>query len=279
MAHPHHASAEHQHHHGDLAELLDLDAEALGGHLDEVTAFVAAHADRPVRHIVDLGAGTGTGTYALLRRFPDATATAVDATADMLHRIEAKAGADRDRLRTVVADLDHDWPDTGPADLIWASSSLHHMADLPRVWAGVRATLAPGGVLAVIEMDSFPRFLPDDLRPLEDRAHVLRDEEHAAVMPNRGGDWAALLRDGGFTVRAEHAFEIEVAAPLPGPALRYARMSLNRLRNAVADRLDDADRAAFAALLDSDDGPEHLSRRGDLTLRNIRRVWISSPES
>ncbi|GII59230.1 hypothetical protein Pth03_76190 [Planotetraspora thailandica] len=33
-----------------------------------------------------------------------------------------------DRIRTIQADLDQTWPALGPADLVWASASLHHMA-------------------------------------------------------------------------------------------------------------------------------------------------------
>jgi hypothetical protein len=34
-----------------------------------------------------------------------------------------------DRIRTIEADLDQTWPDLGPTDVIWAASSMHHMAD------------------------------------------------------------------------------------------------------------------------------------------------------
>ena len=37
------------------------------------------------------------------------------------------------------------WPDLGPADLVWASASMHHMADPDRTLARVRDTLRPGG--------------------------------------------------------------------------------------------------------------------------------------
>src|ERR1039458_7185218 len=82
------------HHHGAdetgesaLAELVDLDAEVLHSYLSEVTGWICALAgDRPPLRIIDLGSGTGTGTFALLERFPAADAIALDLSAEMLRR-------------------------------------------------------------------------------------------------------------------------------------------------------------------------------------------------
>lgn len=65
---------------GDLqtqtpAEILDLDAAVLADHTADITAWLPLPVD-PQR-IVDLGCGTGTGTFALLDRFPGAHVTAV----------------------------------------------------------------------------------------------------------------------------------------------------------------------------------------------------------
>ena len=85
-----------------------------------------------------------------------------------------------DRVRAIQADLDAAWPAIDTVDLVWASSSLHHMADPDRVLTEVFAAIRPGGLLVVAELDSFPRFLPDDLglgRPgLEARCHAVLAE-------------------------------------------------------------------------------------------------------
>ncbi|MCW2584192.1 MAG: methyltransferase type 11, partial [Klenkia sp.] len=176
MTSPAHAHGPAQ---GGLAELLDLDAEVLGDHLDDVLGRVAAAVgDRPVRTVLDLGAGTGTGTFALLERFPDARVVALDVDPAMLDHLAARAGERGvgGRVRGVQADLDGDWPDVGDVDLVWAASSLHHVADPDRALGRMRDALAPGGLLALTEMDSFPRFLPDDVgvgEPgLEARCHA-----------------------------------------------------------------------------------------------------------
>ena len=163
-----------------MAELLELDAEVLQSHLSDVTEWLQDQgAGLHSRQILDLGGGTGTGTFALLQRFGEADVTALDMSAYLLDQLRDKARVlgVAGRVRTVQADLDTAWPAIGPVDLVWASSSLHHMADPDRVLTQVLGALRPGGLLAVLEMDSFPRFLPDDLglgRP---------GSKHAAMPP------------------------------------------------------------------------------------------------
>ncbi|RSM43717.1 SAM-dependent methyltransferase [Actinoplanes sp. ATCC 53533] len=282
---PNHAHAQpahgHQHGHRDddtaLAELVDLDAEVLSAHLGAVMGLLHSAADGPVRHIVDLGSGTGTGAFALLRRFAGAEVVAVDAAATMLDRVRAKA-ADlglRDAVRTVRADLDESWPALGPADLVWAAASLHHMADPDRVLAGVFGTIRPGGLLAVAELDSFPRFLSGDLGDgLEARCHAVLAEARARDLPHIGDDWAARVRRAGFAVEQDRTFTIDLVPPLPAATGRYARACLLRARTGLQGRISDADLAALDALLD-DDGPESIVRRDDLRVRTTRTLLLA----
>ncbi len=108
----------HHHHAGGddeavLAELLDLDAEVLQAYLSAVVERVHELAGTgPVRRILDLGSGTGTGTFALARRFPGAEVIAVDQSAGMLARLRSKAADSglADRVQTMEADLDGAWP-------------------------------------------------------------------------------------------------------------------------------------------------------------------------
>lgn len=153
----------HTHSHGrhGEADILDLDAQVLAGHITALTGWLPVQA--PPRRIVDLGCGTGTGTFALLDRFPEAHITAVDTSAAHLQRLREKAcarGAEG-RVRTVQADLDAtDWPDLGAPDLVWASASMHHMADPDRALKAVHDLLAPGGLFAVVELSGFPASCP-----------------------------------------------------------------------------------------------------------------------
>ncbi|MDO4028909.1 class I SAM-dependent methyltransferase [Clavibacter michiganensis] len=280
MTHMHHA-------HGpadpSLARMLDLDARILHGHQRELTAWVRRLArDTAGRVVVDLGAGTGTGTVALAWRFDRAEVHAVDASAAMLDRVTERAVVDglADRIRTVHADLDADWPALPPADLVWASLVLHEVADPAGLLARVHDGLAPGGLLAVVEMDGPPRFLPDRLDPALGRPGLADRLDGAVTHGGTGGpshpDWAPWLRDAGlvdvatrvFRVDPDPADTIAAAATLP-----YARAWLARLRDRAADRLDAGDRAALHALLD-DDGPHALARIPGVALRGTRTAYV-----
>jgi SAM-dependent methyltransferase len=279
----------HQHHHdqhppaagdgaADLAEIIDLDAEVLHSYLSEVISWVhELAAPRPPRRILDLGCGTGTGALALARRFEGAEVIAVDRSAPLLDRLRAKARDLRldGRIQTIQADLGAGWPATGPAGLVWASSSMHHMPDPDHVLAGVFAALQPGGLLAVAEMDSFPRFLPEDAASgLEARCHAALAESRAHELPYLGSDWGPRLRQAGFAVEAGRVFAIDLEPPLPDAAGRYARACLLRLRSGLDGRLSAADLATFGTLLDGD-GPGSILQRDDLTVRTTRTVWAA----
>ncbi|MEV5610921.1 methyltransferase [Streptomyces sp. NPDC052225] len=263
----------------DQAEILDLDAQVLAEHTAAVIDRLPLRA--APRHIVDLGCGTGAGTFALLERFPDAHVTAVDASAVHLQRLREKAcarGLD-DRVRTVQADLDAPGlPDLGSPDLVWASASLHHLADPGRALRAVRELLLTDGLLAVVELAGFPRFLPatapEDRPGLEERCHAASDHRHAHHLPHRGADWGPMLTDAGFTVEDEHTVTVHIEGARNTAVGAYALSGLRRLRSGVADALAPEDLAALDRLLDTE-GPDSLLRRDDLAVRTERTVWAA----
>ncbi|MGI5450963.1 class I SAM-dependent methyltransferase [Streptomyces sp. CA-243310] len=285
--HEHHQDHDHDHDH-DQAEILDLDANVLTEHLASITAWLPVTA--PPRHIVDLGCGTGAGTLALLERFPGARVTAVDASDGHLRRLreKARAGGVEGRVHTVLADLDTHWPDlgspdpsrTGPdlPDLVWASASLHHMADPRRTLRQVHDGLAPGGLFAVVELAGFPRFLPADApeeRPgLEERLHTVSDRRHGNRLPHRGADWGPLLAAAGFDVEAERTITVKVDASPSNEVGQYALSGLRRVRAAVIDDLSPEDIAALDRLLDTT-GTHGILHRTDLAVRTRRTVWAA----
>jgi SAM-dependent methyltransferase len=262
----------------DIAALLDLDAEVLHSYLSEVIDLVhQLAADGPGRRILDLGSGTGTGAVALAQRFEGSDVIALDISAPLLDRLRDKARDHgvADRVRAVQADLDAAWPPIDPVDLVWASMSLHHLADPDRVLRDVFATIRPGGLLAVAEMDSFPRFLPDDAgRDLETRCHAALAEGLAGELPDLGSDWGSRLHQAGFAVEAERTFVIDLTPPLPAATGRYAQASLRRIRSGVDGLMSADDLAMLDALIDSD-GAEGVLRRDDLTVRAVRTVWMA----
>ncbi|MCA2213932.1 class I SAM-dependent methyltransferase [Jidongwangia harbinensis] len=257
--------------HSHLAEMLDLDAEVLQEYHRDVLSWVGSLTPARPR-IVDLGAGTGTGTLALIRQLPDAEVVAVDVSEQMLEHLRHRAGdaGVADRIRTVQADLDQPWPDLGPADLIWASASLHHMVDPGDALAQARATLRPGGLVVVTELDSFPRFLPDPAgAALEERCHAVMAELRAEAGLHMHEDWSARLTAAGLTVEAEQRFDIALQPPLPPAAGRYAHVTLHRMRERLDDRLGAGDLAALDAVTAG------IADRDDLTVRATRTVWLA----
>ncbi|MCX4681036.1 class I SAM-dependent methyltransferase [Streptomyces sp. NBC_01433] len=256
-----------------MAEMLELDAEVLGTYLSELTAWLDELTDREPRRIVDLGSGTGTGAIALARRFARADVTAVDLSPQMLHRLTKKASALglADRVIGVQADLNDGWPTLDTCDLVWAAASLHHMADPDHVLAGAFDALRPGGLLALTEMDFFPRFLPDDIGV---GSPGLEARIHAALSPGPAVDWTDHLARTGFALEARRPFTIDLPAPLPTAAARYAQVCLRKLRSHLDEQLPAEDLAALDAVLDSE-GPHSVLRREDLTVRTTRTTWAA----
>ncbi|WP_410809262.1 class I SAM-dependent methyltransferase [Micromonospora sp. 067-2] len=279
---PHHGPAHgrHQEHGTDgQAEILDLDAEVVAEHTASITAWLPLTTSP--RQIVDLGCGTGAGTFALLDRFPDSHVTAVDASAEHLQRLRTKACAlgVQERVSRVQVDLDEaTWPDLGAPDLVWASASLHHLADPDRVLRAVHDLLPPGGLFAVVELAGFPRFLPDSApedRPgLEERCHAAADRFAAERMPHRGADWGPMLTAAGFTIEGERAITVTIEGSRSEAIGRYALGGLQRIRGAVAETLSPEDLAALDQLLDRG-SPHSILRRDDLTMRTERTVWAA----
>jgi SAM-dependent methyltransferase len=257
--------------HPDLAEILDLDADVLHEYHREVMTWVVSLLPRRPR-IIDLGAGTGTAALALARQVPDADVVAVDVSESMLEHLGRQArllGVDG-RVRTVQADLDQPWPALGPADLVWAAASLHHMADPGHALAQAFATLRPGGLLAVTELGSFPRFLPDPAgAALEERCHAALAQARTEAGMHMDEDWGARLAEAGFTIEAERHVDIALRPPLPAAAGRYALVSLQRARHGLDGRLGASDLAALDAVL------AELPDRDDLTVRTGRAVWLA----
>ncbi|GAA3592332.1 class I SAM-dependent methyltransferase [Nonomuraea rosea] len=279
----------------------------LGPFLEEVLGWLRGHAPHEPRRVADMGAGTGAGSLALARRFPAAEIIAIDRSSVMIDRVREAARAEGlgDRLRVAEADLDAAWPAIGALDVVWAASSLHHVADPGRVLRDIHAALNPGGLLAVIEMDALPRFLPDDFglgRPgLEARCH----EAAAQAGWNAHPDWGPHLEQAGFELAEQRSFSIEpspsptpadasapgLAAPdsvasapvapgsgasgsVPSAVARYAYAVLSGFRAALHDRLDATDLGTLDRLL-AEDSPDGLLNRRDLTLRGTRTVWAA----
>jgi len=100
-------------------------------------------ASRP-KNIYDLGCGPGTVTRLLCERWPGASVSGIDSSAQMLER----AGKEPSDIKWVEADI-AGWSPETPADVIFSNAALHWLDDHPNLFPALLSKLAPGGMLAV----------------------------------------------------------------------------------------------------------------------------------
>jgi len=114
-----------------------------------IATLVAAQASiRP--SVLDLGCGLGDVTMAILERTPDATATLVDLSAEMLKRAGERF-ADDGRVRLLEHDLNLGLPRAlagSQFDAVVSCFTFHHVEPENRVtlYEQIRGVLRPGGL-------------------------------------------------------------------------------------------------------------------------------------
>jgi trans-aconitate methyltransferase len=304
MSHEHHEHTHdhqhtHDHHHGHHHGHAHLDETHWSAYSaqtelegDVLIDFVHTTADRlaelhpkPIRRIVDVGSGPGVASCALAQRFPDTIVLAVDSSPAMLER--ASQRAERlgvyDRLQTLVAELPHGLADVQPADLIWASMSLHHVGDEVAALRALRSLLAPGGVIAIAEFADPTHSLPPDLgfgEPgLADR---LLDAQRTWFASMRAGlpdsvdstDLVTMIERAGLRVVDQRIVCVRIDAPLPTKAREWLVGNYQRALEQFGPTLSSADRDTIEALLHSDD-PRSLMQRNDTFVEASRQIVIA----
>ncbi len=132
---------------------------------DEFQAAIAeAAAGLEVQRALDLGAGTGETTLAVLRQYPGAEVTLLDRDPGMLAVAVERVPADR-----VTAAMTRDFAGplpAGPFDLVVSSLAVHHLDDAGKrnLFRRVRAALRPGGRFVMGDIVMPPR-LEDAVTP------------------------------------------------------------------------------------------------------------------
>ncbi|SKA99607.1 Methyltransferase domain-containing protein [Agreia bicolorata] len=248
MTHAAHAPA----HNAELEELLDLDARLGASVLSRAMDDASQALKTEPRTIVDLGAGTGTGTVALANRFSKARVHSIDASVGMLDRLrEASAAAGvSENVQAHLADLDGEWIADLPEgiDLAWAALSLHHVGDPALLLRQVFHALRPGGVLVVIEMTGETTYEPADLGT--ERAGL--GDRIVRTLAARGypvtADWTDALDSTGFAPVNRRKASFWASADTREGS-RYLELQLTFNRALLGGGMDSDDLAAVDAAM------------------------------
>src|SRR5258708_31388814 len=103
--------------------------------------------------IIDVGAGTGLLGLALVDDV--ASVTLADPSAGMIEVANEKlAGGNLPTVHAIHLDLVADPPPAEPFDLAVSMLVLHHIKDTAAALAGIHALLAPGGRIALADLDT-----------------------------------------------------------------------------------------------------------------------------
>lgn len=243
------------------------------------------------RLVLDIGAGHGPMPVALADRLDrGAHLVAVDASGEALAAISARLAEDLgDRLHLVEHDLDSGLgplgEQLGTADLVWASASIHHLADQQAGLDALVTLLRPGGRLALAEGGLSDRQLPWDLglgRPgLQVRLDAANDEWFAAMRAGLPGSvpmpygWPVALQRAGLGEVTTRTDLLEEPTPLTPDTRESAVAAITHRATRLIEqgRVEAEDTATWRRLLDPAD-PAWLGGRDDLYWLQARSVHL-----
>lgn len=265
----HHALGHRQAHSTHLPQILELDAVIHEAMIVEAIDAAAQVAGPGVARILDIGTGTGAGTFALAARYPGACVVAVDVDEDMLRHVGRRAEQQwaAGRVSTLRADVAASGFDAGFADLVWSSNALHEVAVPARAFENIYQSLRPGAVLAVLEMDGSPLVLPQEHAPLE--AQLRRAAGADVAVP----EWSAVITGAGFDLAEVRTLTSDQLLPADGPGGAYAALELRRLtHHALGTLTQEASDELRDLVTDLSGRHERLP---NVHIRGRRTLWIA----
>jgi tRNA (cmo5U34)-methyltransferase len=141
-------------------------------------------AARPLRRVLDLGAGTGLLAAMVAHAHPDAELVLLDGATGMLEQARERLGDD---ASYVTADLRDRLP-AGPWDAVVSALAIHHLDDPGKrdLFARVHGALAPGGVFVNAEQVL-------GATPALDAVYERRHHDAALRLGTTAQEWAATL--------------------------------------------------------------------------------------
>jgi trans-aconitate 2-methyltransferase len=155
------------------------------------------------RYVADLGCGPGNLTAALAGRWPGATVTGVDNSAEMIAAAQATAAQAGQDLSFALGDV-WDWRPERPLDVLVCNAVLQWVPghdELLLRWAGL---LAPGGWLAFQLPGNFDQPSHEIVKEMARSPRWRAPLAHATLNRQAGdpADYVALLARPGFDVDA-----------------------------------------------------------------------------
>lgn len=271
-----------------MAGHAELEGEVLLNFVTDTLAWVDELRGRQasaVTRVLDIGSGPGVGTCELAEHFPGAQVVAVDSSPAMLERVVERAVARglAERVGTHLADLADGLEGLEPADLIWASMSLHHVGDEVAALRALRDVLRPEGLIAIVELGRAMRVLPESFdlgRPgLVDRLERAGQEWLGSMRAGLRGsvpseDLPAMVQAAGLDLVGSRHDSVRLDPPLSDDARQLALAHLRRLSTQLGGRLDDDDQRTLELLTDDHD-PRGVSHRSDLVIEAWRQIVIA----
>ena len=165
-------------------------------------ALIAARPPRAPLRVLEIGAGTGGTASALIPLCPASSTSYwfTDVTLAFLDRARNKYAA-WPFVRFAEFDLERDFVAQGFAagsfDLIVAANAVHATRNLRDALHAIRALLAPGGVLLLIESTTHLAWFDMSTGLIEGWQHFADDLRHDNPLLSADA-WVGALRDAGF---------------------------------------------------------------------------------
>lgn len=153
---------------------------------------IRALALKPDAIVADIGAGTGYFSVRFAHLVPRGRVYGVDTEPDMVKYLAARAKREGLRNLTAIQGAAADPKLPGKADLVILVDVYHHIDARERYFSRLRASLRPGGRVAIIDfrMDSpegpppAARIAPEQVKAEFERAGYTLDREHG-FLPNQ----------------------------------------------------------------------------------------------
>lgn len=174
--------------HFDPSRYLELMHAEVPGYAELQEEVVRAAAGLEPADVLELGTGTGETADRILRLYPGARLTGLDASPHMLAAARAKLGHDP---ILIVARIEDPLP-PGPYDLVVSALAVHHLdGDGKRdLFRRVARVLRPGG-----------RFVLGDVVVPEDPADAVTPLTPEFDLPDTVAAQLAWLEEAGFAAR------------------------------------------------------------------------------